>query len=72
MTAWMCSLFSIRIADGVALAQTGLAEPMGQPVGAGFQVVEGDDGSGRVQDDSRFICADIGANLHGLTVRRAL
>ena len=54
--------------DGVALAQTGLTEPMGQPVGAGLQVVEGDDGSRRVEDDSRFVGADIGANLHGLTV----
>ncbi len=54
--------------DGVTLAQTGLAESMCQPVRAGFQLVERDHGSRRVQDDSGFIGADMLANLHAPTL----
>jgi hypothetical protein len=41
---------------------------MRQSIGAGFQVIEGDDRAGRVQDDSRFVIADMGADLHAPTV----
>src|SRR6185437_11189670 len=54
--------------DRVTLAQTRLAEPARQSVGAGLEVVESDDGPGRVQDDSRFVGADIRADLHAQTV----
>ncbi|CKR72320.1 Uncharacterised protein [Mycobacterium tuberculosis] len=54
----------------VVLAQTSLAEPMRQPVGAGLQLVEADDRPGRIQDDGGLIGADIRANLHAPRVRR--
>ena len=54
--------------DGVALAQTGLPESMGELVGTGFQLVKRDHGSRRVQDDGGFIGADMLANLHAPTI----
>ncbi|BBY69412.1 hypothetical protein MINTM008_52050 [Mycobacterium intracellulare] len=41
---------------------------MRQAIGAGLEVIEGDDRAGRVQDDSRFVGADIRADLHAQTV----
>ena len=43
--------------DAVALAQTGLPELVRQPVGPGFQLVEGDHRAGRVKDDSGLVGA---------------
>ena len=54
--------------DGVTLAQTGLAESMGELVGTGFQLVKADYSPRRVQDDSGFVGADMRADLHGPTV----
>jgi len=56
--------------DGVAFSQPLLPEVVGQPVGAGLQFVEGDDGPCRMQDDGRFARADVVANLHEQTLRR--
>ena len=52
--------------DHVALPQVPRTEVMGQAVGPGFQVIEGDDRALRVHDDGRLTGAHVVADLHVL------
>jgi hypothetical protein len=54
--------------DGVAFDQTRAAERVRQPIGAGFEFVEGDHSAGRIKDDSGLVGTEMLTDLHAQTV----